>query len=344
MPDPNFFKKSRNMTLGEAAKIAEAELVNGHADDTFNDVASLDLATKHDLSFLDNVKYKELFYKSNAKACVIRSEMKETAPQHMALLCSSNPYKSYALICQALYPQAKPNKIKISSNACISSSASISNNVTIEDGVVVGENVSIGEGSWIRANTVIDDNSQIGANCKIGANVNISHSIIGNNVSIYPGAKIGQDGFGFAIDPNGHVKVPQLGRVLIEDSVEIGANTCIDRGAGPDTVIGQGTWIDNLVQIGHNVKIGKCCVIVAQTGISGSSVIEDYAVLAGQCGVSGHITIGKGSRVGAQSGVMRDVPPGSEYLGTPAVPAKQSHRQFVALERLIKNSSSNKGG
>ncbi|NQZ13927.1 MAG: UDP-3-O-(3-hydroxymyristoyl)glucosamine N-acyltransferase [Alphaproteobacteria bacterium] len=144
----------------------------------------------------------------------------------------------------------------------------------------------------------------------------------------------GQDGFGFAIDPAGHVKVPQLGRVVIEDNVEIGANTCIDRGAGPDTVIGAGTWIDNLVQIGHNVKIGRGCVLIAQSGVAGSSVLEDYAVVAAQGGVAGHLTVGMGAQVGAQAGVMRDVPAGEKVLGSPAMPVKDAMRQFATLRKL----------
>jgi UDP-3-O-[3-hydroxymyristoyl] glucosamine N-acyltransferase len=181
---------------------------------------------------------------------------------------------------------------------------------------------------------VIAQNVEIGDQSVIGANASISHALIGANVRIYPGVRIGQDGFGFAIDPAGHVKVPQLGRVIIGDSVEIGANTTIDRGAGPDTHIGQGSWIDNLVQIGHNVKIGRGCVIIAQTGVAGSTVLEDYAVLAAQVGVAGHLTIGMGARIGAQSGVMRDVAAGSEVMGAPAMPAKQFMRQVAMLRKM----------
>ena len=187
---------------------------------------------------------------------------------------------------------------------------------------------------------MIGQSVEIGDGCVIGANTSISHALIGAYVRIYPGVRIGQDGFGFAIDPAGHVKVPQLGRVIIEDSVEIGANTTIDRGAGPDTVIGQGAWIDNLVQIGHNVKIGRGCVIIAQTGVAGSTVLEDYVVLAAQVGVAGHLTIGMGARVGAQSGVMRDVASGSEVMGAPALPAKQFMRQIAMLKKM--SSKSNK--
>ena len=153
---------------------------------------------------------------------------------------------------------------------------------------------------------------------------------------LYPGVRIGQDGFGFAIDPAGHVKVPQLGRVKIGNHIEIGANTTIDRGAGPDTEIGDGTWIDNLVQIGHNVRIGRGCVIVSQVGISGSTQIGDFVAIGGQAGIAGHLNIGSGARIGAQSGVMNDIPHMSEYMGSPAFPKTQFFRQVAALNRLIK--------
>jgi UDP-3-O-[3-hydroxymyristoyl] glucosamine N-acyltransferase len=205
----------------------------------------------------------------------------------------------------------------------------------IADGVVIEEGAEIGAGSWIEANTVIGRSVKIGKGCRIGANCVISHSIIGDNVRIYPGCCIGQDGFGFAIDPTGFVKIPQLGRVIIEDSVEIGAGCTIDRGAGPDTVIGQGTWLDNLIQIGHNVKVGRGCIMAAQGGISGSTVLEDYVVLAGQVGVAGHLRIGKGARIAAKSGLLRDVPAGAEQMGYPAVPVKQFFKQFAYLGRAV---------
>jgi UDP-3-O-[3-hydroxymyristoyl] glucosamine N-acyltransferase len=210
----------------------------------------------------------------------------------------------------------------------------------IEAGVVIGANVVIGEGTWIGANSVIGDGVVVGSRCKFDPCITVSHAEIGDGVRLYPGVRIGQDGFGFAIDPAGHVKVPQLGRVIIGDNVEIGANSTIDRGAGPDTVIGAGTWIDNLVQIGHNVRIGKGCILIAQSGVAGSTVLEDYAVLAAQAGVAGHLRIGMGARIGAKAGVMKDVPAGEEQLGAPAVPVKEFMRQVVALKRLTSRQKS----
>ena len=243
--------------------------------------------------------------------------MAEHAPKGCIAIPAPYPYKAYAQAAQAFYPCAI-------------------NNGTIHESAIIGKDAQIGDGTQIGAGAIIGDNVHIGARCRIGAGAVITHALVGDDVTIYRGACIGQDGFGFAIDPQGHVKVPQLGRVVIEDHVEIGANTTIDRGAGPDTIIGQGTWIDNLVQIGHNVKIGKGCVIVAQVGVSGSTVIEDYAMLGGQVGVAGHLRIGQGARIAAQSGVMRNVPDGEEQMGTPSIPIKQFMRQVAALKRLIK--------
>ena len=318
MADPRFFKREGTKTLGELARLTGSELA--HTVDPLieiDDVAPLDVAGPRDLGFFDNVKYRDQLQNTKAGACIVARDAVRHAPVGVHLLVNNCPYKAYALAAQAFYPEQRP-KTFISSKADIDPSAEIGAECIIEIGAIIGPGVKIGK------------------SCRIGANAVITHAVIGDHVRIYPGCCIGQDGFGFAIDPNGHVKVPQLGRVIIEDHVEIGSNTCIDRGAGPDTVIGQGTWIDNLVQIGHNVKIGKGCVIVAQVGISGSTVVEDYAMLGGQVGVAGHLRVGKGARIGAQSGVMRDVPAGEELLGSPAFPIKQRMRQVAFLNRMVK--------
>lgn len=253
----------------------------------------------------------------------------------MALLLTPHPYKAYALAAQAFYPQNMPDS-SVSDGAFIDPGAQLGEGCVIEHGAVIGAEAEIGDRCWVEANAVIGGRVKLGNDCRVGTNATVTHCLAGDHVRVYPGCRIGQDGFGFAIAPEGYVKVPQLGRVIIGDNVEIGANTTIDRGSGPDTEIGSGTWIDNLVQIAHNVKIGKGCVIVSQVGISGSTVIEDYAVLAGQAGVAGHLRIGTGARIGAQAGVMRDVPAGEEQLGSPALPLRQSMRQFAALGRLVK--------
>ncbi len=334
MADPRFFQKSPARTLGELAVIAGGKLADDAAADILiDDVAPLDQAGAGQISFLDNRKYKDSFAASKAAAAIVAEPLASLAPSGMALIISKNPYKSYALVAQAFYPVVYPSA-SISVGAHVHPSAKIADGCVIEAGVVIGANVVIGEGTWIGANGVIGEGVKIGARCKIDPCVTVSHAEIGDGVRLYPGVRIGQDGFGFAIDPAGHVKVPQLGRVIIGDNVEIGANSTIDRGAGPDTVIGAGTWIDNLVQIGHNVRIGKGCILIAQSGVAGSTVLEDYAVLAAQAGVAGHLRIGMGARIGAKAGVMKDVPAGEEQLGAPAVPVKEFMRQVIALKRL----------
>lgn len=300
-----------------------------------DDVSPLNAADQSHLSFLDNSKYKDDFINTKAGACFITEEMLEYAPDNTICLVTPYPYKSYALAAQIFYPSHKTEAF-IAKTAIIDPSAKIGKNVCIKEYAVINAGVEIGDNTVIENHTIIDQNVSIGQGCTIESNVSVSHAIIGDNVRLYPGVRIGQDGFGFAIDPSGHVKVPQLGRVLIEDHVQIGANTTIDRGAGPDTIIGQGTWIDNLVQIGHNVEIGRGCIIVAQVGISGSTHLGDFVAIGGQAGIAGHLKIQTGARIGAQSGVISNLAGGEEYLGSPAQPKSQFFRQLAALRRLIK--------
>lgn len=335
MADARFFDRAAPKTLGELATVSGAEIGSGSdSGRLIHDVAALDKAGADDITFLDNAKYRDAFKVTTAGACIVSPDMVEFAPAGVSLLVTKTPYKTYAYVAQAFYPELYP-PASVSARAIVHPDASIAEGCVIEDGAVVEAGAEIGVGSWIGSNAVIGRNVRIGKACRIGANVVISHSIIGDNVRIYPGCCIGQDGFGFAIDPKGHVKIPQLGRVIIHDSVEIGSNTAIDRGSGPDTIIGQGAWIDNLVQIAHNVQIGRGCVIAGQVGISGSTVLEDFVVMAGQVGVAGHLRIGRGARIAAKTGILRDVPAGEEQMGYPAVPIKQFFKQIAYLNRIV---------
>ena len=317
MADPDFFTNKGPFKLSDILDHTNAMIENAaDGNKEFQDVAPLDKADASQISFLDNVKYKEQFLETKAGAVFCHQEMVQHAPEGVTCLISKSPYKAYALAAQMFYP------VHVTEGF-------ISPHAIIEDGAEIGEN------SIIEAGAYIGKNVKIGSHCRIGVNASVTHAIIGDYTRLYPGVRIGQDGFGFAIDPAGHVKVPQLGRVVIGKHVEIGANTCIDRGAGPDTIIGDGTWIDNLVQIGHNVKIGKGCILIAQSGVAGSSVLEDYAVVAAQGGVAGHLKIGMGAQIGAQAGVMRDVPPGEKVMGSPAFSVKQYMRQVAFLKKAV---------
>jgi UDP-3-O-[3-hydroxymyristoyl] glucosamine N-acyltransferase len=340
MADPRFFTVAGPFALKDLAQIAQASLAPGADPNALiRDVAPLEAAGPGELSFLDNRKYADAFAKSRAGACCVRPEDAKDAPAGMALLVTPLPYKAYALAAQAFYPAAKGAGL-VSPAAHVDPTAQIGHGTDIAPGAVVLEGARIGRRCRVGANAVIGAGVEIGDDTEVGPNASLTHCLIGSRVLIYPGVRIGQDGFGFAIDPKGHVRVPQLGRVLVEDDVEIGANSTIDRGAGPDTVIGRGTMIDNLVQIGHNVTLGPGCVIIAQAGISGSTKLDHHVVLAAQAGLTGHLKIGAGARIAAQSGVMRDVEPGAEVGGSPAVPMRQWLRQVALLGRLVRG----KGG
>lgn len=342
MADPRFFKTSAPVSLAGIAAKCEVELADA-ADGDFlvKDIATLDSASGTQLAFLDNHKYVSQFKVTKAGACIIHPDFKDLAPKGVRLLLSKSPYKSYALASALLNPDLKPDT-GISNKAEIHPSAKIGANATIESFVIIDENAEIGDNAWIAAYTYIGPGVKIGNNCRIMQSVTITHSLIGDSVKIYTGARIGQEGFGFAIDRAGFVKVPQLGRVIIEGYSEIGANTTIDRGALGDTVIGMGTWLDNLIQIAHNVKIGKGCIMAAGVGISGSCEIGDYVMLGGHVGVVGHLKIGTLAKVAAKSGVTRDIPPKEEWMGYPAMPMKQFLRHTAYLNRVTKKNKGTK--
>jgi UDP-3-O-[3-hydroxymyristoyl] glucosamine N-acyltransferase len=341
MADPRFFKKQAPFTLGALAQIASAELAPGcDAEQLVHDVAPLDTAGPDDLSFLDNPKYVDAFRSSNAGACVVAAKLAADAPPGMALLLSDRPYRAYAYIARAFYPGTGADAASQHPSAIIDATATIGTNCTIGAGAIIAANVVLSDGVRIGAGAVVETAVTVGAESEIGACTSLSHCDIGARCMLHPGVRIGQRGFGFDMSPEGHLDVPQLGRVIIGNDVEIGANSCIDRGAGPDTIIGDGCKIDNLVQIGHNVQMGKGCVIVAQAGIAGSAQLEDFVVLAGQAGIAGHVRIAAGTQIAARSGAMRDTNPGDKLAGNPAIPARDYFRQMASLAKLTKDKNS----
>jgi UDP-3-O-[3-hydroxymyristoyl] glucosamine N-acyltransferase len=336
MVDRRFFANSGPFLSAQIAKATGTVLrAAKQVDMSFTDVAPLDRASATDISFFDNSKYADQFSKSSAGACFVREKYAHLAPAEMALFITEDPYRCYALTAQLFYPASRAPE-GIHPSAVIDPSAVIGEGTSIASGVMIGRDCTIGNRCSIGPNTVIGDGVTIADDTSIGGLCSITHALVGQRVIIHRGVHIGQDGFGFALGREGHVKVPQLGRVIIGDDVEIGSGTTIDRGTGPDTVIGDGAKIDNLVQIGHNVHIGKRAVIVAQVGISGSTRIGDGCVIGGQTGIAGHLKIGAGAKIAAKSGVMHDLPAGGSYGGAPAIPAVEWHRQTIAISRLIK--------
>lgn len=341
MADPRFFKNEGPFTLTELAQRIDAELSEG-ADGSIlvDDVRPLDEAGEGHLSFIDNPKYMDAFATSGATAIITAPKNVEKAPAGTALLVSHQPYRSYAMAAQAFYPSSvKPRSLfgalpGESFTSTVHPTAKIDPTAIIEPGAVIGAGAEIGPGTVISGTAFVGQNCAVGTDSYIGPGASVIYSLVGDRVLIHPGVRLGQDGFGFAMGLPSHEKIPQLGRVIIQDDVEIGANTAIDRGANPDTVIGAGTKIDNLVQIGHNAHIGAGCILVAQGGISGSTRIEDYVAMGARASAIGHITIGSGAQIAARSSVIKDVEPGARMGGSPAKPVMQWKRELIAIGKL----------
>jgi UDP-3-O-[3-hydroxymyristoyl] glucosamine N-acyltransferase len=335
-----FFPAALSPTLREIAAWTGATLADEtRADVRVENVSALDAAGPGDLTFLDNPRYLPQLKTTRAAAAFVQAKHRGEAPPSCAALVTAQPYRAMAETMAKLYPSAaRPSsgfdERGVSPAAHVHPTARLEPGVVVDPGAVIGPEAEIGAGTVIGANAVIGPKSRIGRDCAIGPGATIAAALIGDRVIVHSGAHVGQDGFGFALGPRGHLKLPQIGRVIIQDDVEIGAGATIDRGANRDTIVGEGTKIDNLVQIGHNVVIGRHCVIVAQVGISGSCVIEDFAALGGQVGLAGHLRIGAGAQIGAASGVMNDVPAGQRWFGLPAQPAREHFRDIAALRRL----------
>ncbi len=341
MSDSRFFKKAPSLTLAQIIEITGARLAGeGDLSRLFDDVQGLDKATEKDVSWMFVASMKEELTHCKAGACLVGEEFAPFVPKETICLICQDPHRSYGLLSQAFYPVEVTGVI--SEKAFVDDSAVIGEESRIDAGAYIGPHVVLGKRCHVYPNAVVLDAVQMGDDCIIGPNATVSHCLAGNKVYIYAGAQIGQDGFGFAMNAQGPVKVVQLGRVIIGNDVEIGANTTVDRGAMGDTVIGNGVRVDNLVQIAHNVKVGDNCVLVSQVGIAGSTELEPFVVLAGQAGVVGHIKIGAGSQIAAQSGILQNVPAGSKLMGSPAVPLKEYFRQIVTLQKLAQQKK-NKG-
>jgi UDP-3-O-[3-hydroxymyristoyl] glucosamine N-acyltransferase len=331
--DARFFARSGPHSLGAVA--AAARGAAPQSDLLLYGVAALQTASPREVSFLDNRRYVAALEKTNAGAVILHPAMQSKLPSTAVPIVTTEPYEAWARVASLFHPVAPfpprlhPSAV-VAEDALIDPSADIGPLTVIEAGAEIGPRCRIGPGAVVGSGVIM------GADCRIGAHASLSHAILGARVYVYPGARIGQEGFGFASTKTGFLTVPQLGRVILEDDVEVGANTTIDRGSTRDTIIGMGSRLDNLVQIGHNVVLGRYCVVVAQVGISGSTELEDFVRVGGQAAMAGHIRIGQGAQIGAQAGVISDVPPGATMLGSPAHPKSAFLRQGATLKHLAR--------
>jgi UDP-3-O-[3-hydroxymyristoyl] glucosamine N-acyltransferase len=337
MQHPGFFERAGPFSLAELAEFAGAT-VPASADGTaaIEDAKPLDAAGPAHVTFLDNREYVAQLRKTNAAACFVIAELAPQVPAGTVALVTREPYRAFALTLARYYPSAgRPRTAEMGDETGpVHSTAMLEEGVILEPGAVVGREARIGRGTVIAAGALVGYRVTIGRDCFIGPSAALTHTLAGDRVIVHAGVKAGQDGFGFAMGAKGHSKVPQIGRVVIQDDVEIGANSTIDRGSLKDTIIGEGTKIDNLVQIGHNVVIGRHCIIVGMVGISGSAELGDFVVVGGQAGIVGHVKIGSGAQIAGGSGVTHDLAPGGRYGGAPAKPLAAFAREIAALKQL----------
>lgn len=344
--DTRFFVSAGPFDAAELARCAGAELrgsdaaLDGAA--RFSGIAPLQSAGAEQVSFLDNRRYLPLLEKTGAGAVIVAPAFVDKVPAHAIALVSKTPYLAWARVASRFYP-APPVNPGIHPTAIVGDGAVIDPSAAIGAFSVIGARARIGAGVCIGTHVTVGDGVEIGARSRIGSHVCLSHALLGERVTLLPGVRIGQEGFGFAVGPDGFETVPQLGRVILEDGVEVGANSTIDRGSIRDTLIGAGSRLDNLVQIGHNARLGRCCIVVSQAGISGSTELGDFVTVAAQAGLIGHIKIGDKARIGAQCGVMSDVVAGADVIGSPAMPFREFFRNVAFLRRLAKKPAQDRG-
>lgn len=337
MVDKRFHRFSGPIAIGALlSELGYPELVADltNADSAVAGASELDLAGPDDLVLAAHASYADEFAKTGAGFAIVHPVLRDKAPAQTQLVVTPKAHIVFSAILDKLYPSS--TRSIIAGGRDDLGAPIFERDVTIGSNVVVGNGVEIGRGTIVGANTVIGPGVTIGRNCVIAANCTIDCAHLGNDVVLHSGVRIGTEGFGWLDHGQGNRKIPQLGRVIIQDRVEIGANSTVDRGALGDTVIGDGTKVDNLVQIGHNCRIGRNCLIAAMSGLSGSTVVEDGVLLGGGVGTSGHLRIGQGSVVYGRAAVTKDWPAGSKLAGAPAQDVKDFWRELAAMRKIAK--------
>jgi len=326
-------ERACTLTAGDIAGIVGGEL-RGDPTTTVSGIAPLDRAKRDDVTFLSAGRYSPLLRDTRAGVVLATAELADSPNSAPSLIVVAKPHEALLALLPRFYPE--PDRTPaIHASARVGRGARIGGAVSLDEYAIIGRGVELGDGVWIGAHAVIGDGVRIGDRSRIYPHVTVySGTDIGARVRIHAGSVIGSDGFGYVFRDGQHAKIPHVGRCVIGDDVEIGANTTVDRGSIDDTVIGAGTKIDNLVQIGHNCRVGKLCLIMAQVGLAGSAHVEDGCVLAGQAGVGGHLTIGAGATIAGQAGVFGDVPAGEKWSGYPARPHREALRATGALLKL----------
>lgn len=319
--------------LAQLGRVDLADALSG-ADIVISGMAELDIAGPQDLVLAAHPSYAAELSQTKAGAAVISEKLLDAVPSGTLAIVTEQAHGLFADMLDVLYPSS--TRSIISGGRDDLGAPVFERDVTLGTNVVIGAGVEIGRGTVIGANTVIGAGVTIGRNCVIAANCTIDCAHLGNEVTVHSGVRIGTEGFGWLDHGRTNRKIPQLGRVIVQDRVEIGANSTIDRGALGDTVIGDGTKVDNLVQIGHNCRIGRNCLIAAMSGLSGSTVVEDGVLMGGGVGTSGHLRIGAGSIVHGRAAVTKDWPAGSKLAGAPAQDIKDFWREIAAMRKLTK--------
>ncbi|MCB1486138.1 MAG: UDP-3-O-(3-hydroxymyristoyl)glucosamine N-acyltransferase [Bauldia sp.] len=349
MTDPAFFRIAPPVPLERVAVMTGAVIADpAQAERMVSGVAVLDRAGPGDVTYMGNRSLSDALAATRAGACFVTERDVLMAPPATVVLVSASPERSFAILTGYFYPESlRPMPVcgaaGISPAAHVAEGVTLEKDVTIEAGAVVGPGAEIGANTLISAGAIIGAGVRIGRESSIGPGASVLHAFIGNRVVLHPGVRVGQDGFGYVPGASGHLKIPQVGRVIIQDDVEIGANTTIDRGSGRDTVIGEGTKIDNLVQIGHNVVIGRHCLIAGNAGISGSVVMGDFVMIGGGTGVRDHVSIGNNVKIAAAAAVHSNIPDGETWGGYPAMPIDRFYRQMRTLQRIVRGDVGTRG-